>query len=88
MSNMEYELEILGTKNAKKNLCGSRIYEERNRLYLTAGDLAARLQLGGSRLDTDSILRIENGTRAVRDYELRAIARALNVRVTWLLWME
>lgn len=88
MHSMEYEIANIGKKNARQNLCGERIYAERNRHFLTAGDLAARLQLGGSRLDADSILRIENGTRAVRDYELRAIARALNVRVTWLLWME
>ena len=77
MNNMEYEIPSIGKKNAPQNLCGSRIYAERSKHFLTAGDLAARLQLGGSRLDADSILRIENGTRAVRDYELRAIARAL-----------
>ena len=88
MNHMEYELERVGTKNARKNLCGSRIGEERDRQHLTVGDLEARLQLGGSRVDAESIRRIERGERMVKDYELRAIARALNVRVTWLLWME
>lgn len=71
--------------NGKKNICGERIHKARRRLKLTQSDLSAKLQLSGIIIERDSISRIEIGTRFVADYELREIARILNVSVEWLL---
>ena len=74
--------------NGKKNICGQRIHEARRRLRMTQSDFAARLQIAGIIIERDSISRIEIGTRFVADYELREIAKILNVSVDWLLDTE
>ena len=74
--------------NGKKNICGERIHEARRRLRMTQSDFAARLQVEGIIIKRDSISRIEIGTRFVADYELREIAKILNVSVDWLLDTE
>ena len=74
--------------NGKKNVCGDRIHEARCRLRLTQSDLAARLQVNGIIMERDSVSRIEIGTRFVADYELRELAKVLNVTVNRLLGME
>ena len=71
--------------NGKKNICGDRVHEARCKMRLTQADLAARLQVEGITLERDSISRIEIGTRFVTDYEIRALARVLNVSMGWLL---
>ena len=71
--------------NGKKNICGERIHEARRHQRLTQSDFAARLQVAGIIIERDSISRIEIGTRFVADYELKAIAKILNVSVDWLL---
>ena len=74
--------------NGKKNICGDRVHEARCKLRLTQSDLAAQLQIAGIIIERDSISRIEIGTRFVADYELREIAKILNVSVNWLLDIE
>ena len=74
--------------NGKKNICGSKIQKARRRLRMTQSDFAARLQVAGIIIERDSVSRIEIGTRFVADYELREIARILNVSVDWLLDTE
>lgn len=74
--------------NGKKNVCGDRVHEARCRLRMTQSDLAARLQINGIIMERDSVSRIEIGTRFVADYELRELARILNVSVAWLLGLE
>ena len=71
--------------NGKKNLCGNRIREARLRLRLSQYDLAARLQTQGILIEQDSISRIEIGTRFVADYEVKVLAKVLNVPLEWLL---
>ena len=71
--------------NGKKNLCGDRVRQARQKIRLSQSDLAARLQIAGVIIERDSISRIEAGTRFVADYELKAIAQVLNVDVMWLL---
>ena len=71
--------------NGKKNICGERVREARQRRRLTQSDLAAQLQTAGIILERDSVSRIEIGTRFVADYELLAIADCLHVSPTWLL---
>lgn len=74
--------------NGKKNICGDRIHEARCKNRITQSDLAAKLQISGITIERDSISRIEIGTRFVADYELRELARILNVSVNWLLGIE
>lgn len=74
--------------NGKKNICGDRVHEARCKHRLTQSDLTARLQVAGIVIERDSVSRIELGTRFVADYELREIARALNVSVNWLLGID
>ena len=71
--------------NGKKNLCGNRIREARLRQRLSQHDLAARLQTQGILIEQDSISRIEIGTRFVADYEVKVLAKVLNVPLEWLL---
>ena len=71
--------------NGKKNICGEKIHQARRKAKLTQADLAAKLQISGIIIERDSISRIEIGTRFVTDYEVREIARILNVDINWLL---
>ena len=74
--------------NGKKNCCGDRVREARQKLRLSQSDLAARLQIAGVIIERDSISRIEIGTRFVPDYELPIYAEVLQVSVAWLLEIE
>ena len=69
----------------KKNICGKRVKEARQKLGLTQVDLAARLQVAGVIIERDSVSRIEIGTRFVADYEIVALAKCLSVSADWLL---
>ena len=71
--------------NGKKNLCGNKVREARQKQRLSQSNLAARLQIEGIILERDSVSRIEAGTRFVADYELKVLANVLNVDVIWLL---
>ncbi len=51
---------------------------------LTQKKLAKKLQLEGYDFSDLTILRIENGTRFVPDYEVKALARVLNVSYKYL----
>ncbi len=74
--------------NGRKNICGDRVHEARTRLRMTQTDLSAKLQVAGIIIERDSVSRIEIGTRFVADYELRELAKILNVSVDWLLCGE
>lgn len=71
--------------NGKKNICGNRVREARQKLRLSQSELAAQLQIREIILERDSISRIEAGTRFVADYEVRALAEILKVDILWLL---
>ena len=71
--------------NGKKNLCGDKVRQARQKIRLSQSDLAARLQIEGIIIERDSISRLEAGTRFVADYELKIIAKVLNVDILWLL---
>ena len=74
--------------NGKKNICGDRVHEARQRLRMTQSDLAAQLQVAGIIMERDSVSRIEIGTRFVSDYELLILAKCLKVSPAWLLGIE
>jgi len=72
----------------KKNLCGDRVREMRQKRRMSQSDLAAKLQLEEIVLERDSISRIESGTRFVADYELVILAKVLKTDILWLLGMN
>lgn len=74
--------------HGKKNICGDREREARQKLKLTQADLAAQLQIKGIIMERDSISRIEIGTRFVADYELLILSKCLKVSPAWLLGMD
>ncbi|MGN0989489.1 MAG: helix-turn-helix domain-containing protein [Eubacteriales bacterium] len=74
--------------NGKKNICGDRVREARQKQRISQSDLAARLQIEGVILERDCISRIEIGTRFVTDYEIIALAKCLRVSPLWLLGLE
>lgn len=68
-----------------KNLIGGRLRALRRERGLTQKALAERLQLEGLEVTDLTILRIENGSRFVPDYEVKALAKALGVSYVDLL---
>lgn len=71
--------------NGRKNICGNKVREARQKKRLSQSDLAAKLQIEGVTIERDSISRIESGTRFVADYELKLLAQILRVDILWLL---
>jgi len=74
--------------NGRKNICGDRIREARQKRRMSQTTLAAKVQLAGIIIERDSISRIEIGTRFVPDYELPIYAEVLQVSVPWLLGIQ
>lgn len=74
--------------HGKRNLCGDRIREARQKRRLSQTDLCQMLQLAGVTVERDTISRMENGARFVADFEAVTIARVLEVPVEWLLGAE
>jgi transcriptional regulator with XRE-family HTH domain len=74
--------------HGKKNVCGERVREARQKRRLTQEDLAAKLQIAGVTMERDSLSRIEIGTRFVTDYELMILAQVLNVSMYWLVGID
>jgi transcriptional regulator with XRE-family HTH domain len=68
-----------------KNIIGEKVRTLRIERGLTQKALAAKLQLAGFEFADLTILRIENGTRFVPDYEVKAIAQTLDVSCGYLL---
>lgn len=72
-------------KTNSKNRIGRRVKELRKAHNLTQKMLATRLQLAGYEFNDLAILRIEQGTRFVPDYEVVALAEVFNVSCEYLL---
>ncbi|WP_026648636.1 helix-turn-helix domain-containing protein [Blautia wexlerae] len=68
-----------------KNRIGKRVKELRTAHNLSQKLLAEKLQLAGYEFNDLTILRIEQGTRFVPDYEVVAIADFFNVSCEYLL---
>jgi hypothetical protein len=69
-----------------KNVIGPRVGDARRKFDppLTQDALSGKLAAIGVQLDRAAIAKIENGHRRVFDYEVRGLAKALNVKVDWL----
>ena len=71
-----------------KNIIGGKVRALRKAQGLTQKALATKIQLAGYDFNDLTILRIENGTRFVADYELKVLAQVLNVTYEELLSNE
>lgn len=72
----------------KRNLCGDRIREARQRQRLSQSDLCRKLQLIGIGMNRDCISKIENRERFLADFEVLAMAEVLEIPATWLLGIQ
>jgi transcriptional regulator with XRE-family HTH domain len=77
-------------RHLRKNIIGRRVAEARQdcKPPLTQDALSGRLARLGIQLDRAAIAKIENNHRHVLDYELKALASVLDVKVSWLLGDE
>ena len=73
-----------------QNLVGERVKEARSATQppLTQEELSKRLAKLGVSIDRAGVAKIETGIRGVLDYGLVALAKALDVKVTWLLGVK
>ena len=68
------------------NISGQRIRQARERMGWDQNELAAALQVDFQiKLDQSDISEIERQVRGVKDFELDAISRLLEVSLEWLL---
>lgn len=74
--------------HGKRNICGDRIREARQKRRISQSDLCKLLQLRGVMVERDTISRMESGSRFVADFEAVVIAEVLEVPVLWLLGRE
>ena len=82
----EKKLRIYWNKeNNSKNLIGQRVKELRTERQLSQKALAEQLQLAGYEFSDLTVLRIEQGTRFVPDYEVVALAEFFHVSCEYLL---
>ena len=75
-------------ENNSKNLIGKRVRELRTERHLSQRALAEQLQLAGYEFNDLTVLRIEQGTRFVPDYEVVALAEFFHVSCDYLLGMK
>lgn len=68
-----------------KNIIGSRVVAIRKAKHMKQKELLARLQTFGLDISPTSLSRLEGQYRLVQDYEVVAIAKALNISVGELL---
>ena len=72
--------------NNNLNVVGKVLKEKRLGANLSFEKLSNKLMLLGINIPDSSLFRIENNQRTVRDYEICALAVALNTDVTELLY--
>lgn len=75
-------------ENNSKNLIGKRVHELRKEQKLSQKALAEKLQLAGYEFSDLTVLRIEQGTRFVPDYEVVALADFFQVSCEYLLGVQ
>ena len=75
---------------SSQNLIGERVKKARAAAKppLTQGELSKKLSKLGVTIDRAGIAKIETGIRGVLDFELVALAKVLDVAVTWLLGVK
>jgi len=71
-----------------KNIIGTRVVAIRKAKRMKQKEFLARLQTVGLDISPTSLSRLEGQYRLVQDYEVVAIAKALNISVRELLGEE
>lgn len=71
--------------NGKLNAIGNRIREYRKKNKLTQQAVCNQLQLLGIDMSVNSLKKIENGNRIIKEYELAGFTRIFNVTSDELL---
>jgi hypothetical protein len=73
--------------NVSQNIVGARVKQARlaAKPRLTQAALSQKLAKLGVNIDRAGVGKIEIGARGVLDFEVVALAKALNVRVPWLV---
>ncbi len=71
-----------------KNIIGAKVRSLRKARGLTQKQVATQMQLTGLDMTELTVLRIENGTRFVPDYEVKALAKFFQVTYCELLDSE
>ncbi len=67
------------------NVIGKEIQELRRKNKLSRAELSNKLMMLGIDINYDSIYKIENGRRIVKDFELAAIVKILGTTKTDIL---
>lgn len=65
----------------KRNIIGKRVKIIRKNKKLTQEELTARIQVKGIDIDRTMLSKIETNSREVYDFEVKAIAEALDVSI-------
>lgn len=65
----------------RRNIIGKRVKTIRKKKKLTQDELTARIQIKGINIDRPMLSRIETDSREVYDFEVKAIAEALEVSI-------
>ena len=80
----------MGVPKQNNNIVGKRVKKARLALRpkLSQDSLSGRLAGRGVTVDRAGIAKIEAGQRYVSDFEVKALAAALGVKVGWLLGAE
>lgn len=75
------------TKPTIRNIIGKRVREARQNHSpsLTQDQLSGQLAKRGVQLDRVAVAKIESGLRCAFDFEVKALASALEVDANWLL---
>ncbi|WP_228055487.1 helix-turn-helix domain-containing protein [Lusitaniella coriacea] len=83
ISRHRFEALVVGEK---QNISGQRIRQVRLQQGIDQVELAAALNIDyGVKLEQSDISEIERQVRSVKDYELDAISKVLNIDPIWLL---
>lgn len=74
----------------QNNLVGKRVKKARlaKKPKLSQDALSGKLAARGVTIDRAGIAKIETGSRYVSDFEVKALAAVLGVKVDWLLGAE
>jgi HTH-type transcriptional regulator, cell division transcriptional repressor len=80
----------VGVPKQNNNLVGKRVKKARLQAKpkLSQDALSGKLAARGVTIDRAGIAKIESGIRYVSDFEVKALAAALGVSVSWLLELE
>ncbi len=81
---MRLRKQAIGTRN----VVGARVEARRKELGMKQKELLALLQKQGIEINASGLSKLEGQIRSVPDYELIALARALDISITRLLGLE